>query len=180
MKLTNYLAATALMTASSVAFSATIWTPTNEDTDFIQFDFAGITTDGGTLALFDDDTGFAGTALVIGSSGGNVVFTDNSDGSWDAQFFDVFNTPGATITLAGGNNFVLGIDWGAGYAGDTSYSLQSSPDTYLINFDGVAADGSSKSGSTLAVDLAPIPVPAAVWLFGSGLLGLVGVARRRV
>lgn len=27
--------------------------------------------------------------------------------------------------------------------------------------------------------LAPIPVPAAVWLFGSGLIGLVGVARRR-
>lgn len=25
----------------------------------------------------------------------------------------------------------------------------------------------------------PIPVPAAVWLFGSGLIGLVGVARRR-
>ncbi len=24
-----------------------------------------------------------------------------------------------------------------------------------------------------------VPVPAAVWLFGSGLLGLVGVARRR-
>ena len=29
------------------------------------------------------------------------------------------------------------------------------------------------------VDAAVIPVPAAVWLFGSGLLGLVGVARRK-
>jgi len=25
----------------------------------------------------------------------------------------------------------------------------------------------------------PVPVPAAVWLFGSGLMGLVGVARRK-
>jgi len=30
-----------------------------------------------------------------------------------------------------------------------------------------------------AIHLAPIPVPAAVWLFGSGLVGLAGVARRR-
>ena len=29
------------------------------------------------------------------------------------------------------------------------------------------------------VSIAVVPVPAAVWLFGSGLLGLVGVARRR-
>jgi hypothetical protein len=29
------------------------------------------------------------------------------------------------------------------------------------------------------VSLTAVPVPAAVWLFGSGLLGLVGVARRR-
>jgi len=28
-------------------------------------------------------------------------------------------------------------------------------------------------------DLTKVPVPAAVWLFGSGLVGLVGVARRR-
>ncbi len=28
-------------------------------------------------------------------------------------------------------------------------------------------------------DVAAIPVPAAVWLFGSGLLGLIGVARNK-
>lgn len=32
---------------------------------------------------------------------------------------------------------------------------------------------------TAAGLVTPIPVPAAVWLFGTGLLGLVGVARRR-
>ena len=28
-------------------------------------------------------------------------------------------------------------------------------------------------------DVGPVPVPAAVWLFGSGLLGLVGIGRRK-
>jgi hypothetical protein len=27
--------------------------------------------------------------------------------------------------------------------------------------------------------VAAVPVPAAVWLFGSGLIGLIGMARRR-
>ncbi|MGB5537784.1 MAG: DUF4114 domain-containing protein, partial [Thiogranum sp.] len=27
--------------------------------------------------------------------------------------------------------------------------------------------------------VAPVPIPAAVWLFGSGLLGLIGIARRK-
>lgn len=32
---------------------------------------------------------------------------------------------------------------------------------------------------TLAGSASPVPVPAAVWLFGSGLLGLAGVVRRK-
>lgn len=34
-------------------------------------------------------------------------------------------------------------------------------------------------GSSVDVSTSPVPVPAALWLFGSGLLGLVGVIRRR-
>lgn len=35
------------------------------------------------------------------------------------------------------------------------------------------------SSYSMTVTASPVPVPAAVWLFGSGLIGLVGVARRR-
>jgi hypothetical protein len=50
---------------------------------------------------------------------------------------------------------------------------------------GFGAVSTENNGSGIFYDnlvfaeVAPVPVPAAVWLFGSGLLGLVGVARRR-
>jgi len=42
---------------------------------------------------------------------------------------------------------------------------------------GIHVQGFDTGGSESFVNF--VPVPAAVWLFGSGLLGLVGVARRR-
>jgi hypothetical protein len=37
------------------------------------------------------------------------------------------------------------------------------------------------SGSTGEIfKISAVPIPAAVWLFGSGLVGLAGVARRRM
>ena len=35
-------------------------------------------------------------------------------------------------------------------------------------------------GNTLIAKASPVPLPAAVWLFGSGLIGLAGIARRKV
>jgi hypothetical protein len=46
------------------------------------------------------------------------------------------------------------------------------PATAYLNIDGMLVD----SGFT---HFNVVPVPAAVWLFGSGLLGLIGVARRK-
>ena len=167
------------MLVTSAATAAIIWTPTSTDTDFILGlpGNPGVSTNGGTLALFDDsDTGF-GTPLDIGPNGDQVVFTDNNDGTgtWNAE-----NTLGLSITLSGNTNFLLGIKWddGAGYFGDSNFSLLSSPDTYLIVFDGSNGSGDI-SGNMLAVDLEPIPLPAAAWLLGTGLLGLVGIVRRR-
>lgn len=48
---------------------------------------------------------------------------------------------------------------------------------YLESVNGATqAAGIGLPGS---LTVTPVPVPAAVWLFGSGLLGLVGVARRK-
>lgn len=39
--------------------------------------------------------------------------------------------------------------------------------------------GGTMGGVPLSLEISAVPVPAAVWLFGSGLLGLIGIARRR-
>jgi hypothetical protein len=46
-------------------------------------------------------------------------------------------------------------------------------------FAGFSANFDLTLVSNLSVTPAVVPVPAAVWLFGSGLLGLVGIARRK-
>jgi hypothetical protein len=43
----------------------------------------------------------------------------------------------------------------------------------------LSANGTLTIGGTTTPPPPPVPLPAAVWLFGSGLLGLLGVGRRR-
>ena len=75
---------------------------------------------------------------------------------------------GGGLCATGTTSVCYDLEWDAliapqgGFAGPTNWALQ-----------GVAT-------LDVAVTLASsaVPVPAAAWLFGSGLLGLVGVARR--
>lgn len=50
---------------------------------------------------------------------------------------------------------------------------------FSLNSSDVGAFGMNTPAYFAIDDLTTVPVPAAVWLFGSGLLGLVTVARRR-
>lgn len=53
-------------------------------------------------------------------------------------------------------------------------------DNALVAFpDSHNADSSGGLRGLALVKVSAVPVPAAVWLFGSGLLGLIGVARRK-
>ena len=69
------------------------------------------------------------------------------------------------------------------------YGTEHEPNTALGAWQFYFHEGSQDSAdkyisfSALAVrpgDVAAVPVPAAVWLFGSGLMGLIGVTRRKI
>ena len=69
--------------------------------------------------------------------------------------------PGADLALLAGLTSTFTLD----VAGFVGFAILDDP--YHDNLGGVS------------LNLSAIPVPAAVWLFGSGLFGLIGVARRR-
>jgi hypothetical protein len=48
-----------------------------------------------------------------------------------------------------------------------------------INNNGDIVGHGTIGGETHAFLIQAVPIPSAIWLFGSGLLGLVGIARRR-
>jgi hypothetical protein len=166
----------AALAGAGNAMGATIWEPTDvSGTGNVNIIQAGpVSIGGGTLALFEDtDALLAVNALVLGAIGGVFEFTDNNDGSFAVASYvnDVFQDK----ILMDGDEFILAVDWGLGYVADSSATQNAQdPSSWLLEFD----DGKN-GGVSLAVDLQPVPLPAAAWLFGSALLGMVGLARRR-
>lgn len=63
---------------------------------------------------------------------------------------------------------------GALYISDFNWTIFSGVDgEYIATYD------ANEVTSHYLVQTSPVPVPAAVWLFGSGLLGLISVAKRK-
>ena len=139
------------------------------------------------------------------SPGGGPVGAPSSD-TWtwnfDAGTITIQNSAtfyGSVWTAAG----VTFTDTGTSYDGNMTFSWSANPSIPVVSSwdvnDPGAGSGSPptatvtvNSATILATSsafpgfqpffagrLTQVPVPAAVWLFGSGLLGLVGVARRR-
>jgi hypothetical protein len=87
--------------------------------------------------------------------------------------------PNATVNLsnisyAGSNADLLALFNGG--AGIQTLTFQFGAVTSLTDLFTVAT---SVTKTSYSGSITPVPVPAAVWLFGSGLLGLVGIARRK-
>jgi len=76
-----------------------------------------------------------------------------------------FTTPFAPDTGSANNYFL----WSNSYTGGPP----------LIGSGGIVEWGHIVAPNFVSAVPAAVPLPAAAWLFGSGLLGLIGVARRK-
>ena len=52
-------------------------------------------------------------------------------------------------------------------------------DTNWSNLTRVEFDNSAYSLDNIQLDINPVPIPAAFWLFGSGVIGLIGFSKRK-
>ena len=145
------------------------------------------------------------TMTLIGGSGsvdaaGNISYTPTGR-LGAAEFFGYLGTPAWNIADNGFSNdtnpdwvsFTSGSMTNINPADGTSpqltlagTTLDDAGNATIVSVSNVGTGWGSFAGtpysevwSVTFTETAVIPVPAAVWLFGSGLLGLVGVARRR-
>ena len=151
---------------------------------------------GGGFGLNDGDTvtatGVFDDTPILGGSG-SISFESPSSGNTMS-----IDLNGTIITAANDDRYSGGTGTGPNLI-FSSYTAGSS--AVLSNFDFSDYSGSTTHtdfsslflaftgfdlgfnylqgtwGSTVAITA--VPVPAAVWLFGSGLLGLVGIARKK-
>jgi len=146
---------------------------------------------------FDDDTGTINVTMNVDTggtftlSGTWLLFDSSGTLAANSQLNITFSNPTGVLQngeigflpgyvccgrsdqdpnsfVAGNGNMVMSL-WGADFGGGI----------FNGSYDDSSGNRLATYGMDLRLSMAPVPVPAAVWLFGSGLLGLVGVARHK-
>ncbi len=131
-------------------------------------DNAGLSWDGSTLTFESQVASGAGFLLE------GYFFWEGSNGSFGRENF--------TGTLSADNSLNLsGFELVAPASGIVTANYFAILDDLGTNFINGSWSGSGIPSDDWSASLqSPVPVPGAIWLFASGLIGLAGVARKTV
>ncbi len=147
------------------------WQTTDTQSSTYTISFLGDLSSGWSFGVYDIGAGISPSTLVL---------IDQS--STYATFFVNNHVLNVTQGLSSGQNFALSSsnDWFGFYFSDGSSNY------YTYQFDSAGpvnqwllkmSDSYNAGGPVIASDVAPVPIPGAVWLLGSGLLGLIAIRR---
>ncbi len=169
------MAAIASMGLSCMA-QATVFVPDYGSTGSQVFTYTFANDFSGVITIGVSDTGDDVEASTL-KIPGRVLTTDPTTPVDTSAYLN-------TLGEAGTDGEVYSVDWDA-EAGDIfTFSWKFSTEDYhpfhdfaFIDIEGLHYEVLAQIDGPLVSE---VPVPAAAWLFGSGLLGLAGVARRRV
>jgi hypothetical protein len=115
------------------------------------------------VELFQTDTFFTDTFTVIDAGTYMATLTD-------------FEFP--VPMIATGMSVTTATDSLGSLLAPGSFNFEATPGNYFVSFFGFA-DVSAPELGQYGIEISQVPVPAAVWLFGSGLIGLIGISRRK-
>lgn len=130
---------------------------------------SGIIPADGLFVIADDAGG--GTTLVANAD--LIADVDFQNGPDSIRLLD----DGAVLDAVGYGDFTAALFAGEGQAAPDAGPGTSLSRVGLVDTDNNLADFSLTAPTPGSISA--VPLPAAAWLFGSGLLGLVGAARRR-
>lgn len=159
--------------------TSAIWTDTGSKSGMATWNTGSMTVIGDTYTADWNLTDSRGIkSIFIDAVAGNTIFDTNLGANGDDK-----GTPGSEMgtTFSLNRRIILGITatysgaigvGGANPVGDIFRFLK-------IEFSSAFTGGVLFKQDTDNININPVPVPAAVWLFGSGLLGLMGLQRKR-
>jgi len=117
-----------------------------------------------------------GWNIDVGESSFTITNVDNGAGFGPELALSDLNW----ITGGGPGRIITGVNLTAvSVTGLTDASILAFGDDFVTVDLGQGGGGELGWSATYTMETTVIPVPAAVWLFGSGLLGLIGIARRK-